>query len=88
MVTDWITVVGVVTVFGIVGVLINLRNATGNDLSPPWETYHRAFNDAQAARGQFLRSGFVAATRSLKDHICCHVQKWHLPLCPLCCAAK
>jgi hypothetical protein len=88
MVTDWITAVGVVTVFGIVGVLIFVYSPTGNDLLPPWEAYHRAFNDAQAARGQFLRSGFVAATRSLKHRICCHVRKWHFPLCPLCCAPK
>ena len=88
MVTDWITVVGLVTVFGIVGVLMFLCSPTGNDLLPPWEAYHRAFNDAQAARGQFLRSGFVAATGSLKDRICSHVRKWHIPHCPLCCAAK
>jgi hypothetical protein len=88
MVTDWITAVGVVTVFGIVGVVMLLRSSAGNDLLPPWEAYHRAFNDAQAARGQFLRSGFLVATRSLKDRICHHVRKWHIPLCPLCCAAK
>ena len=88
MFTDWITAVEVITVFGIVGVLVFWRSPAGNDLLTPWETYHRAFNDAQAARGQFLRSGFVAATRSLKDRICCHVRKWHIPLCPLCCAAK
>jgi len=88
MVTDWITAVGVVTVFGIVGVLIFLYSPTRNDHLPPWEAYHRAYNDAQVARGQFLRSGFVAATRSLKDRICCHVRKLHIPLCPLCCAAK
>jgi hypothetical protein len=88
MVTDWITGVGVVTVFGIVGVLILLSSPTGNDFMPPWEAYHREVNDAQAARGQFLRRGFVAAARSLKGRICCHVRKWRIPLCPLCCAAK
>ena len=88
MFTDWITAVEVITVFGIVGVLILMCRQTGNDLLPPWEAYHRALNDAQAARGQFLRTAFVAATRSLKDRICFHVRKWHIPLCPLCCAAK
>jgi hypothetical protein len=88
MVTDWITVIGVVAVFAIVGVLIFLCRPTENDLLPPWEAYHRALTDAQTARGQFLRSGFVAATRSLKDRICCQARKWHIPLCPLCCAAR
>jgi hypothetical protein len=88
MVTDWITAVVVATVCGVVGVLIFLRSPTGNEPLPPWEAYHRAFDDAQATRGQFLRSGVVAATRSLKDYICCHMRKWHIPLCPLCCAAR
>ena len=87
MVIESIIVVGVVTAFGIVGVLIFLYSPTGNDLLPPWEAYYRALIDAQAARGQFLRSGFAAATRSLKDRICCQVRKWHIPLCQLCCAA-
>ena len=88
MVTDSIIAIGVVTVLAIVGVLIFLSRPTGNDQLPPWEAYHRALNDAQAARGQFLRSGFVAATMSLKDRICCQLRKWHIPLCPLCCAAR
>ena len=82
MVTYWIIAVGVVTVFGLAGVHIFLYSPTGNDLLPPWEAYHRAFNDAQAARGQFLRCSFVATTRSLKNRICSHVQKWPIPLCP------
>ncbi len=84
MFTDWITAVGV----AIVWVLIFFSSPKGDDLLPPWETYHRALNDAQAARGQFLRSGFAAATKSLKDRICYHVRKWHIPHCPLCCAAR
>jgi hypothetical protein len=88
MVTDWIIAVGVVILFGIVGILIFRRSPTGIDLLPPWEVYHRALDEAQASRGQFIRSGFDAATRSLKDRICCYVRKWHIPLCPLCCAAK
>ena len=88
MVIDSIIAVGVVTAFGIVGVLIILCSPTGNDPLPPWAAYHRALDDAQAARGEFLRSGIVAATRSLKDRICCQVRKWHIPLCPLCCAAR
>jgi len=64
MVTDSNIAIGVVTVLAIVGVLIFLSRPTGNDQLPPWDAYHRALNDAQAARGQFLRSGFVAATMS------------------------
>jgi hypothetical protein len=88
MVTDWMTALGVVTVFSILGVLIFLCSPKGNDLLPPWEAYHRAFTNAQAARGQLLRSGYVAATRSLKGRICYHVRKWHIPLCPHCCATR
>ena len=88
MVTDSNIAIGVVTVLAIVGVLIFLCRPTGNDLLPPWEAYHRTLNDAQAARGQFLRSGFVTATRSLKDRFCCQARKWHIPLCPLCCTAR
>ena len=64
MISDWIIAIGVVTVFSVVGVLIFLCRPTGNDLLSPLAAYHRALNDAQAARGQFLRSGFVAATMS------------------------
>jgi hypothetical protein len=88
MVTDWITVAVLVIVCGIVGVRIFFSSPAGNDLLHPREAYHRAFNDAQAARGEFLRSGFVAATRSLKNRICCQVRKWHIPHCPLCSAAR
>jgi hypothetical protein len=88
MITDWITVIVVVIVFGIVGVLMIFSRPAGNDHLPPWEAYHRVFNAAQAARGQFLRSGFDAASRSLKDRICCQVRKWHIPLCQLCCTAR
>ena len=88
MVTGWIAVLGVVAVFGIVGVLSSFCGPRGNDLLTPLEAYHRAHDDAQAARGLFLRSGLVTATNSLKDRICCHARKWHIPLCPLCCAVK
>jgi hypothetical protein len=88
MISDWIIAIGVVTVFSVVGVLIFLCRPTGNDLLSPLAAYHRALNDAQAARGQFLRSGFVVATRSLKDRICCYVRKWHILLCPPCCAGR
>jgi hypothetical protein len=36
----------------------------GNGYMPPWEAYHRALCDAQAARGHFLRKGFIATTKS------------------------
>ncbi|MGD8631357.1 MAG: hypothetical protein PVG72_11620 [Gammaproteobacteria bacterium] len=85
---DWITALGVVTVFGIAGLLIILYSPAGNDFLPPWERYHRAFTNAQAARGEFLRSGFVAVARSVKERFCYQMKKLHIPLCPLCCAAK
>jgi hypothetical protein len=84
MVTDGFTAAGVVIVFGILGVLISRYSAAGNDLLPPWEAYHRALNDAESARAQFLRTGFFATTRSLKDRICCQLRKWHIRVCPLC----
>jgi len=88
MITDWITAAGIVIVFGIVGVLMIFSRPAGNDLLPPSEAYHRLFYDAQAARGQFLRSGFDAASRALKDRMCSQVRKWHIPLCQLCCTAR
>ena len=88
MVSDWFIGAGVVTVIGVVGTLIYRHGAAGNDFLPPWEAYHRALNDAQVARGQFLRSDCVAAARALKDRICCYARKWHIPLCPLCCAGR
>jgi len=84
MVTLTITVVGVF----IVWLMIFFYSLTEIDLLKPQKTYHQIFDDAQVARGQFLRSGFVAATRSLKDRICYQVRKWHIPHCPLCCAAR
>jgi hypothetical protein len=86
--SEWIFAVGVITVFGVVGALIFLCGPKAKDHATPWEIYHRTLNDAQAARGQFLRSGFAAASRSLKSRICCRVRKWHIALCPLCCAAR
>jgi hypothetical protein len=56
-----------------------------NDRFLPWEAYHRARCDAQAARGRFLRDVFFAATKSLKDRICYQARKWDIRLCPLCC---
>jgi len=84
MVTIWLAAVGVVIIWA----LIFFSSPTGNDLSTPWDDYHQAFNDAQVARGEFLRSGFITASRSLKDRICCQVRKLHLPHCPLCCATR
>jgi hypothetical protein len=85
MFPDWITTAGFVLVIGYVGVRIYMRCTTGKDFVSPWEAYQRALSDAQAARGQFLRKGLLETIKSLKDRICCQVQKWHIPLCPLCC---
>ena len=52
---------------------------------PPWEAYHRALCDAQAARGHFLRKGFFAITEALKKRICYKAREWNIRLCPLCC---
>jgi hypothetical protein len=69
MFPEWFTATGFVRVVGCVGVPI-MRGAAGNDILPPWEAYHRALNDAQAARGQFLREGFLSTAKSLRDRIC------------------
>lgn len=85
MFPDGFTATGFVIVVGCVGVLIYMRGAADNDFSPPWEAYHRAMKDAQAARERFLRNGSVATAKSLRDRICRQAQKWHIRLCPLCC---
>jgi hypothetical protein len=85
MFPDWFTATGFVIVVGYVGVLISMRGASDNDFLPPWEAYHRALNGAQATRAEFLRDGFVATARSLRDRICRQARKWHIRLCPLCC---
>ena len=82
---DWFTATGFVMVVGCVGALISMRGAAGNEFLPPGEAYHRALNDAQSARGQFLRDGFLASAKSLRDRICRQARKWHIRLCPLCC---
>lgn len=73
------------TFTGIARVLIGMNNTPGSDFMPPWEVYQRALCKAQAARGQFLRNGFIALTKPLKNRICCQARKWHIRLCPLCC---
>jgi hypothetical protein len=85
MFSDWFAAAGVVAVVGIVGVLNYLCSTEGNNRLPPWEAYQRALNDAQTARGLFLRDGFFAITNSLKEGICSQLRKWDLRLCPLCC---
>jgi hypothetical protein len=85
MFPDGFAATGCLILVGCVGVWIYRRGAAGNDSLPPWEAYHRALNDAQAARGQFLRDGFLATARSLRDRICRKAQKWHIRFCPLCC---
>jgi hypothetical protein len=82
---DWVTATGFVMMVRCVGLPTFMRGAAGNDFLPPWEGYHRALSDAQATRGQFLRKGFRAATKSLRDRICRQARKWHVRLCPLCC---
>ena len=57
----------------------------GNDFVSPWEEYHRVLNDAEVARAEFLRNGFLTARKLLKDRICYQARKCHLRLCPLCC---
>ncbi len=52
---------------------------------PPWEAYHRALCDAQAARGHFLRKGFFATITSLKNRICYQAREWNIRICSLCC---
>jgi hypothetical protein len=78
-------VAGLVTIAGIVGALLYLCSATGNDFVPPGEAYHKLLNKAHAARGQFLRTGFSDTGKYMKDYICCQARKWHIRLCPLCC---
>jgi len=56
-----------------------------HDTVPPWEAYHRAMCDARAARGQLLRTLFLAAVKSLKARVCSQAHKWDIRLCPLCC---
>jgi hypothetical protein len=82
---DWFIATGFVLVVGCVGVPIYMRGAASNDFLPPWEAYHRALNEAQAARGQFLRDGVLASAKSLRDRICRQARKWHVRLSPLCC---
>jgi len=55
-----------------------------NGCLPPWEAYHRALCDAQAARGRFLLKGFFAITKSLKNRICYQTREWNIRLWPLC----
>ena len=83
MFPDWFPTTGFVIVVGYIGVLLHMRSARPNDVSPR-EEYERALSDAHAARGQFLREGFLLTTRSLKDRICYNAQRWHIRLCPLC----
>ena len=86
MFPDWFAATGFVTVFrGFVGALTSWCNPSGNGPLPPWEAYHRALCRAQVTRGRFLRDGFLAIAKSLRDRICCQAQKWHIRLCPLCC---
>jgi hypothetical protein len=85
MFPDWFMATGFLIVVGYVGVLFCVRGAAGDRFLAPWEAYHRALNDAQAARGQFLRDGFFVTARSLRDRICRKARKWHMRLCPLCC---
>lgn len=85
MFPDWFTATGIVIVVGYVGVLIYICSTTGNNFVPPWEAYHRVSYEAQAARAQFLRDGFFATAKSLRDRICRQARKWHIRLCPLCC---
>ena len=56
-----------------------------NRYLPPWEAYHRALCDAKVSRGHFLRKGFFATTKSLKNRICYQAREWNIRLCPLCC---
>jgi len=85
MISDWLIATGCVILVGLVGMLIYRYRAAVTDLLHPWEAYHRALNDAQAARGQFLRNGFLAIVMSVRDRICTNVRKWHIRFCPLCC---
>ena len=56
-----------------------------SDCLPPWKAYHRALCDAQDARGHFLRKGYFATTKALKNRICYQAREWNIRLCPLCC---
>jgi hypothetical protein len=69
MFPKWSTATGFVMVVECVGVPI-VCGAAGNEFLPPWEAYHRALNDAQAARGHFLREGVLSTARLLRDRIC------------------
>ena len=80
-----VVMTGLVTIVGIVVALVSMCTTAGRDFVPPWEAHNRAVYEAQAARAQFLRNGFFAITKSMKDHICCQMRKWHIRLCPLCC---
>jgi hypothetical protein len=72
-------------VVGYVGGLSSMRGGADNDFLPPWEDYHHALTEAQAARAQFLQVGFLATAKSLRDRICRRARKRHIRLCPLCC---
>lgn len=56
-----------------------------NGCLPPWEAYHRALCDAQAARGYFLLKGIFTTTKLLKNRICYQAREWNIPLWPLHC---
>jgi hypothetical protein len=84
MFPKWFTATGFAMVVESIGVPI-VCGAAGNEFLPPWEAYHRALNDAQAARGQLLREGFLSTAKSLRDRICRQARKWHIRLCPLRC---
>jgi hypothetical protein len=51
----------------------------------PWDAYHRALCDAQAARRHFLLKGLFTTTKSLRDRICYQAREWNIRFCPLCC---
>jgi hypothetical protein len=51
----------------------------------PWETYHRAVQDAKAARRRLLRSIFSLAQKRLKGRICSRAKRWKIQVCLQCC---
>jgi hypothetical protein len=52
---------------------------------PPWQAYHRAVQEAKAARARLLGGIFSLAHRHLKGRICARARKWNIRVCLHCC---
>jgi hypothetical protein len=56
-----------------------------NGVSLPWESYHRAVEDARLVRARLLRELLSGVWVPLKRRICCRARRWSEHCCPQCC---